>query len=103
MVPPAGPSWNDQLTAAVWPAPAPVTEAVKLRFPPACVEAEPGEMETTMFGAAVMVTAAVALFEASATLVATTWKVPAPPGAVYLPEPSTLPPAAPSWMDQVTS
>ena len=60
-------------------------------------------METVMFGAALTVTVAVALFEPSATLVATTWKVPGFPGAVYLPEPSMLPPFAPSWMDQVTS
>jgi hypothetical protein len=61
----------------------------KLTMRPVCVEADPGAMETVMFGAAVTVTAAVALLDWSATLVATTWKVPAVPGAVYLPEPST--------------
>src|SRR5689334_6853457 len=38
----------------------------------------------------------------SAALVATTWKVPAVPGAVYLPVASTVPPLLPSCTDQVT-
>jgi hypothetical protein len=38
----------------------------------------------------------------SATLVATTWNVPVVEGAVYRPEPSTLPPPD-SWTDQVTA
>ena len=42
-------------------------------------------MDTVMFGAAVTVTVACALLEVSATLVATTWKVPGFPGAVYRP------------------
>jgi hypothetical protein len=102
-VPPADPSWTDQLTALDWPEPSPVTEAEKLTIPPVCVEADPGAMETVMFGAGVTVTAAVALLDGSATLVATTWNVPAVPGAVYLPEPSMLPPLAPSSTDQLTS
>src|SRR4029453_14712389 len=49
------------------------------------------------------VTVALSLLEGSATLVATTWYVPAEPGALYWPEPSIDPPAAPSWTDQVTA
>jgi len=81
MLPPAAPSWIDQLTAVDWPPLVPVTEAVKLTVPPAGVEAEPGATETVMSGAAVTVTVAVEVFEVSATLVATTWNVPGAPGA----------------------
>src|SRR5690349_9865145 len=91
MVPPEDPSWMDQLTAFDCPLPSPVAEA------------EAGATDTVTFGAAVTVTVAWPLFELSATLVATTWKVPGDPGAVYRPEPSTLPPDAPSWTDQVTA
>jgi hypothetical protein len=79
-----------------------VTDAEKLIVPPVVAEAEAGATDTVTFGAAVTVTVARPLFEASATLVATTWKVPGLPGAVYRPEPSTFPPDAPSWTDQVT-
>ena len=47
----------------------------------------------TVSGAgAVTVTVALRDFEVSATEVATTWYVPAPAGAVYLPEASIVPP-----------
>src|SRR5262249_29078975 len=103
MVPPGAPSWTDQLTAVDWPPPVPVTEAVKFTMPPVEVEAEPGAMETVMFGAALTLTVAVALFEGSARLVAAVGVVAGGSGAVDRPEPSTLPPLAPSWTDQVTS
>jgi hypothetical protein len=45
-------------------------------------------------------TVAVWLFVVSALLVATTWKVPKLPGAVYIPVEEMVPPAAPSAMDQ---
>ena len=54
--------------------------AVKATVPPVVVEAVGGLIETAMGG--ITVTVAVALLEVSATLVATTWKVPAVPGAV---------------------
>ena len=47
------------------------------------------------------VTVAVSLFDGSATLVATTWYVPAAAGAVYWPDESTVPPRT-SCTDQVT-
>jgi hypothetical protein len=47
------------------------------------------------------VTTAVPLTVGDDTLVATTWYVPAVAGAVYAPEAEMLPPAAPSWTDQV--
>jgi hypothetical protein len=50
-----------------------------------------------------VVTAADALTVASATLVATTWKVPKVFGAVYTPELVIDPPVAPSWTDHVTA
>src|SRR5262249_61936889 len=53
-------------------------------------------------GGAVTVTAAVLDFEVSATEVATTWYVPALPGAVYMPEEFIVPPPA-SWTLQVTA
>ena len=49
----------------------PVTVAVKLTVPPVVVEALGGLIDTAMGGRTV--TVAVAFFEASATLVATTW------------------------------
>ncbi|HQR30206.1 MAG TPA: hypothetical protein PLL32_07335 [Anaeromyxobacteraceae bacterium] len=51
---------------------------------------------------AVTVIVAEALLVESATEVATTWKVPAPDGAVYAPADVTEPPDAPSRTDQVT-
>jgi len=54
--------------------------AVKVTVPPVVVEALGGLTETAMGGRTVIV--ALAFFEVSATLVATTWKVPGAPGAV---------------------
>ena len=78
----------------------PVTVAVKLTVPPVVVEALGGLIATAIGGTTM--TVAVALLLVSATLVATTWKVPADPGAVYCPEPFTLPPPD-SCTDQVTA
>ena len=75
MLPPAD-SWTVQVTAVDWPAVVPVTVAVKAMVPPTTVLAGSGEIETVMTGVAVTVTVAVALFEGSATLFATTWNVP---------------------------
>ena len=60
----------------------PVTVAVKARVAPGLVLAEPGETETEMDGRGLTLTVARPLFVVSATLVATTWNVPAAPGAV---------------------
>jgi hypothetical protein len=82
MLPPAAPSCTDQVTAVDWPLTVPVTVAVKDIVPPGLTEALPGETETAITAEAVTVTVAVAEREGSATLVATTWNVPAPAGAV---------------------
>ena len=58
----------------------PVTVAVKLTVPPVVVEALGGLIATAIGGTTM--TVAVALLLVSATLVATTWKVPGDPGAV---------------------
>ncbi len=73
-------SWTDQVTAVDWPEVVPVTVAVKVSVPRISVEAVRGETVTAMFG--LTVTVAVSFLVGSATLVATTWKVPAVPGAV---------------------
>lgn len=75
--------------------------AVNWEVPPACTEAVRGAMTTEMSGETL--TVALSFLVASATLVATTWNVPGVAGAVYLPAASMLPPAAPSWTDQVTA
>jgi hypothetical protein len=100
-VPPAA-SCPDQVTAADWPGAVPETVAANVTVPATMVEAGFGEIETAMTGAAATVTTATSLLEASATLVATTWNVPATPGAVYVPEEDTLPPAD-SCSDHVTA
>ena len=68
----------------------PLTVAAKLSVPPISVLAVAGVTLTEIGG--VTVTVASAVREESAALVAMTWKVPAVPGAVYLPDPSTEPP-----------
>ena len=59
-----------------------VTVALKVTEPPAATVAVAGAIEIPTTGAAVTVTVAVAVFVVSATLFATTWQVPAAPGAV---------------------
>ena len=92
--PPAAPSCTDQLTAVDWPPLVPVTASAKFTVPPAWVEAErgdwDGDVERGRDGDMRRAS------EVSATLVATTWKAPAVPGAVYRPDASTPPPLAPS-------
>jgi len=61
-----------------------------------------GEIETAITGVAVTVTVATSFLEVSARLVATTWNVPTTPGAVYVPEEDTLPPAG-SCTDHITA
>src|SRR5215813_5949975 len=98
-------SCTDQVTAVDWPETVPETVALKVTLPPGVVLATVGEMATEITGGgggAVTVTVAVALLDGSATLVATTWNVPAVPGAVYLPLASTVPPPL-SWTVQVTA
>src|ERR1700675_914218 len=77
---------------------------VRLGMPP--TELSPGFHTVTRSAAisvvAFAVTVAVSLLDGSATLVATTWYVPAAAGAVYWPDESTLPPPA-SCTDQVTA
>jgi hypothetical protein len=73
MVPPAAPSWTDQVQAV---SEEPVTLQVKLFDPPATTLVDFGLTVTATAGgggAAVTVTVAVALFVGSALLVATTW------------------------------
>ena len=82
MLPPAAPSCTDQVTAPDCPLTVPVTVAVKDMVPPGLTEALAGDTETLITGGAVTVTVATADRVGSATLVATTWKVPAVPGAV---------------------
>jgi len=65
-----------------WPPVVPLTVAVKATVPPVVVEALAGATVTEIWTAWVTVTVAVALLEGSATLVATTWYVPAELGAV---------------------
>src|SRR4051812_22601857 len=97
MVPAAAPSCSDQVTAVFV---SPVTDAENVCAAPGAMVATLGEIVTV--GPA---TATVALpdLELSATLVATTWKVPGVPGAVYVPLELTVPPAGPSCTDQVTA
>ena len=82
MLPPAAPSCTDQVTAVDWPPLVPETVAEKLMVPPVVTLALAGVTLTEIWAAAVTVTVAVAVFDGSATLVATTWNVPAEPGAV---------------------
>ncbi len=64
------------------PAERPVTVTVKLTVPPTRVVAGSGDTETVTTGVAATWTTAVAFRVGSATLVATTWKVPVAAGAV---------------------
>ena len=68
-------------TAMDCPVVVPVTVAVKAAVPPTRIVAAPGEIETATTGVAVTETLAVAVFEGSATVVATTWNVPVVAGA----------------------
>ena len=102
-MPPAAPSWTYQVTAwfAVF-----ATVAVNEADSPVVSEVVDGFTVTAMAGegggGAVTEIVAVELAVVSATLVATTWYVPATAGEVYTPALVTLPPAAPSRTDQVT-
>ena len=69
------------MTAVDWPLVVPLTVALNCRVPPVVVEALAGEMETVTTGVAVTATVATSWAEGSATLVATTWKVPVLAGA----------------------
>ncbi len=60
------------MTAVDWPAPVPLTVAVKVVEPPGLTAVLAGETETAMTGGAVTVTVALPEREGSATLVATT-------------------------------
>ena len=75
-------SWTDQVTAVDCPLEVPLTVAVKATAPSVTVATVAGATDTEMLGVWVTVTVAWALFEGSAALVATTWKVPGAPGAV---------------------
>ena len=75
-------SWTDQVTAVDWPAVVPVTVAVNVAVPPTRTVAVPGDRDTATTGVLVTEMVAVALFDGSATLVATTWNVPTLPGAL---------------------
>ncbi len=99
-VPPPA-SCTDQVTAVDCNAVVPVTVAVNVSAPPGATDAGLGEIETAITGVGVTVTVAVPVFEVSATLVATTWYVPATAGAVYTPVALTVPPRS-SCTDQVT-
>jgi hypothetical protein len=82
-----------------------MTEATKVSAPLTAVDAELGETVTDTSGGGSgleTVTVATAQREGSATLVATTWKVPADAGALYLPEASMVPPPL-SRTDQLTA
>jgi hypothetical protein len=90
---------TDQVTARFE---VPVTVAAN-----GCVRPTPrvdvrGVIATVIVGAAVTVTVAVSDAAGVATVVTTTWKVPAVAGAVYLPVVSIAPPVA-SVTDQVTA
>jgi len=82
-----------------WPLVVPLTVALNAIVPPVVVEAFFGNKFTVMTG--ITVTVAVSLLDVSATLVATTWKVPVFAGALYFPDASTAPPPA-SGTDHVT-
>ena len=69
------------MTAVDWPLTVPVTVAVKETVPRACTDVLAGDTETLITGA-LTVTVALPAREGSAMLLATTWKVPAIPGAV---------------------
>jgi hypothetical protein len=75
-----------------------VTVAENVSDPPAVVVAVLGEIATAI---EVTVTAALPDFVGSATLVATTWYVPAAAGATYVPPASMIPPPL-SCTDQLT-
>jgi hypothetical protein len=78
-----------------------VTATVKVCDCVIATVALPGLMLTETAGTTVIV--AVADFEGSAWLVATTWYVPEVFGALYTPAVVIVPPALPSWIDQVTA
>src|SRR6267143_4024145 len=83
-VPPPS-SCTDHVTAVDCPLPIPVTVAVNVTVPPGCADATLGETETAIgngIGNGSTVTVAASFFEGFATLVATTWYVPAVAGAV---------------------
>ncbi len=82
MLPPGPPSCTDQVTAEDCPEASPVTVAVKLTVPPTLMVAGFGDTETVTTGVAFTCTTAAAFRVGSATLVATTWKVPLDAGAV---------------------
>src|SRR5438128_12519363 len=96
MVPPAGLSWTDQITCV---SEVPVTCAKNHECSPGWIVTDAGSTCTVMLLAGDTVTVAVPGLVGSATLVATTWKVPAACGAVERPLASTEPPAAPSAND----
>jgi hypothetical protein len=83
MVPPVEPSLMDQVTPVDCVPVVPLTVAVKDCTTEGSNETLVGEIETeTAPTDCVTVTVADAVFEVSATLVATTWKVPADEAAV---------------------
>jgi hypothetical protein len=100
-VPPAEPSWTDQVTEVDWPALVPVTAAVNVSEPPGAVSGTCGVTETAITSGSTA-TVAVSELAGSSTLVATTWNVPGEAGAEYTPAELTVPPAL-SWTDQVTA
>ena len=81
---------------------APITVALSRIERPGCTAVLPGMIETETPGGPVTVTTAVSALPGSATLVATTWKVPDATGAVYVPAGSIEPPAGPSLIAQDT-
>jgi hypothetical protein len=82
------------------PAAVPDTVAENCAAPPATRVTALGEM-VTCTGEGVTVTVAMAIEPGSVLSVATTWKVPAVGGAVYVPAPSICPPPG-SCTDQLT-
>src|SRR6267142_889328 len=101
MLPPPD-SCTLQVTAVDWFPLVPLTVAVNGSDPPVTTEALRGMTATEMPPEALTVTVALSVLEGSAMLAATTWKVPATAGAVYLPEASIIPPPT-SCTDQRTS
>src|SRR5438132_14214875 len=91
MLPPPD-SCTLQVTPVDWLPVVPLTVAVNGSDPLATTEALRGMTATEMPPETPTVTVAVSVLEGSAMLAATTWKVPATAGAMYVPEASIIPP-----------
>jgi hypothetical protein len=80
-LPPRAPSCTDHVTAVGCPAVVPLTVAVNMKLALGAIARLGGKIDTATIGTAT-ITVALSIFEVSATLVATMWKVPVEEGPV---------------------